>query len=72
MLHNLSIMHGYLNAKLSISGISKEESKVAKIVLKGNKITIKGLKKGKVKFKLVSKKTSTYKKASKTIIVNIK
>ena len=41
-------------------------------ILKDNKIIVKGLKKGKVKFKLVSKKTSTYKKASKTITVNIK
>lgn len=63
--------------KPTVAPTKKPSLKNTTITVKNGKkkvssVTVKGLKKGKVKFKLVSKKTSTYKKASKTITVNIK
>ena len=40
--------------------------------MKNKKLTIKGLKKGTVKVKLLAKKTSKYKAASKTIKIKVK
>ena len=44
----------------------------SKVTFKKNKLTIKGLKKGKVSIKITSKKTSKYKAATKTIKVTVK
>lgn len=59
-------------AKVTAAKLSKKDAKVAKVTLSGNKLTVKGLKKGKVSVKLTAKKTASYKAASKTVKVTVK
>lgn len=59
-------------AKVYFNKLSKANAKKVKVTLKNKKLTIKGLKKGTVKVKLLVKKTSKYKAASKTIKIKVK
>ena len=59
-------------AKITAVKLSKKDAKIAKVTLSGNKLTVKGLKKGKVSVKLTAKKTGSYKAASKTVKVTVK
>lgn len=59
-------------AKVYFDKLSKANAKKVKVTLKNKKLTIKGLKKGTVKVKLLVKKTSKYKAASKTITIKVK
>lgn len=59
-------------AKVTAAKLSTKDAKVAKVTLSGNKLTVKGLKKGKVSVKLTAKKTASYKAASKTVKVTVK
>ena len=59
-------------AKVYFNKLSKANAKKVKVTLENKKLTIKGLKKGTVKVKLLAKKTSKYKAASKTIKIKVK
>ena len=59
-------------AKITAAKLSKKDAKIAKVTLSGNKLTVKGLKKGKVSVKLTAKNTGSYKAASKTVKVTVK
>ena len=59
-------------AKVYFNKLSKANAKKVKVTLKNKKLTIKGLKKGTVKVKLLAKKTSKYKAASMTIKIKVK
>ena len=59
-------------AKIKLAKLSKKDGKIAKVTFNGNRLFIKGIKKGKLAVKLTTNKTASYKAASKIIKVTVK